>query len=97
MELQDWREALSYCRLTIPIYERVYPRCHPSIGLQYYVCGELEWLLEETEASVRSLTKALDVLGIIHGKKSSFVLELMSKLDEARAEASYMLRSRNED
>ncbi|KAL6515580.1 Histone-lysine N-methyltransferase ashr1 [Orobanche hederae] len=97
MELQEWREALSYCRLTIPIYERVYPRCHPSIGLQYYMCGELEWLLEETEASVRSLTKALDVLGIIHGKKSSFVLELMSKLDEARAEASYMLRSRNED
>ncbi|KAL6492859.1 hypothetical protein OROGR_032618 [Orobanche gracilis] len=97
MELQHWREALSYCRLTIPIYERVYPRCHPLIGLQYYMSGKLEWLLGETEASVRSLTIALDVLGITHGKKTSFMLELMSKLDEARAEASYMLRSRNED
>ncbi|KAL3641315.1 Histone-lysine N-methyltransferase ashr1 [Castilleja foliolosa] len=95
MELQEWKEALSYCRLTIPTYERVYPSCHPLIGLQYYMSGKLEWLLGETEAAVRSLTKALDVLRITHGTKTSFMMELMSKLDEARAEASYMLRSRN--
>ncbi|KAK6132375.1 hypothetical protein DH2020_033896 [Rehmannia glutinosa] len=40
MELQDWKEALSYCRLTIPIYESCW----------------------ETEAAVKSLTKALDIL-----------------------------------
>ncbi|KAK6114806.1 hypothetical protein DH2020_007075 [Rehmannia glutinosa] len=97
MELQDWKEALSYCRLTIPIYERVYPRCHPLIGLQYYTCGKLEWLLGETEAAVKSLTKALDILRITHGTKTPFMLELLSKLEEARAEASYMLRSQNED
>ncbi|KAK6114862.1 hypothetical protein DH2020_007131 [Rehmannia glutinosa] len=97
MELQDWKEALSYCRLTIPIYERVYPRYHPLIGLQYYMCGKLEWLLGETEAAVKSLTKALDILRITHGTKTPFMLELLSKLEEARAEASYMLRSQNED
>ncbi|GFQ02434.1 histone-lysine n-methyltransferase ashr1 [Phtheirospermum japonicum] len=96
MELQEWKEALSYCRLTIPIYERVYPSCHPLIGLQYYMSGKLEWLLGETEAAVRSLTKALDVLRITHGTKTSFMMELMGKLDEARAEASYMLCSQKD-
>ncbi|KAI3464464.1 hypothetical protein Pfo_021127 [Paulownia fortunei] len=97
MELQDYKEALSYCRLTIPIYERVYPRCHPLTGLQYYTCGKLEWFLGETEAAVKSLTKALDILQIIYGTKTPFMMELLSKLEEARAEASYMLLSRDED
>ncbi|KAL6909510.1 hypothetical protein ACP4OV_001791 [Aristida adscensionis] len=43
MELQDWQTALMYCRLTIPVYERVYPPFHPMIGLQFYTCGKLEW------------------------------------------------------
>ncbi|KAL7118030.1 hypothetical protein ACP275_03G110000 [Erythranthe tilingii] len=92
MDQQDWKEALSYCRLTIPIYERVYPKCHPLLGLQYYMCGKLEWFLGETVAAVRSMTKGLDVLGITHGTKTPFVMELTSKLEEARAEASYTLR-----
>lgn len=96
MELQGWREALSYCRLTIPVYERAYPRSHPLVGLQYYTCGKFEWLLGETEAAVRSLTKALDILRITHGTKTPFMMELVSKLEEARAEASYMLCSQNE-
>ncbi|XP_011097714.1 histone-lysine N-methyltransferase ASHR1 isoform X1 [Sesamum indicum] len=97
MELQEWKEALLYCRLTIPVYERVYPRCHPLLGLQYYMSGKLEWLLGETEAAVRSLTKALDILRITHGTLTPFMLELLSKLEEARAEASYMLHSQDED
>ncbi|KAG8378315.1 hypothetical protein BUALT_Bualt08G0124600 [Buddleja alternifolia] len=97
MELQDWEEAFKYCRLTIPIYERVYPKCHPLLGLQYYMCGKLEWLLGETEQAVRSLTKALDVLRITHGTKTPFMMELLSKLDEARAEASYKLHPQIED
>ncbi|KAK4429692.1 Histone-lysine N-methyltransferase ASHR1 [Sesamum alatum] len=97
MELQEWKEALSYCRLTIPVYERVYPRYHPLLGLQYYMCGKLEWLLGETEAAVRSLTKALDILRITHGTKTPFMMELVSKLEEAHAEASYMLHSQDED
>ncbi|EYU22920.1 hypothetical protein ABFS82_03G103400 [Erythranthe guttata] len=92
MDQQDWKEALSYCRLTIPIYERVYPKCHPLLGLQYYMCGKLEWFLGETVAAVRSMTKGLDVLGITHGTKTPFVMELTSKLEEARAEASYTQR-----
>eukprot|EP00267_Zea_mays_P047234 XP_020399675.1 uncharacterized protein LOC103639092 isoform X2 [Zea mays] len=43
LELQDWWTALTYCRLTIPVYERVYPPFHPMIGLQFYTCGKLEW------------------------------------------------------
>ncbi|XP_042041043.1 histone-lysine N-methyltransferase ASHR1-like [Salvia splendens] len=93
MELQDWREALSYCRLTIPAYERVYPRSYPLVGLQYYMCGKFEWLLGETEAAVRSLMKALDILRVTHGTKSPFMVELMNKVEEARAEALYMLHS----
>lgn len=54
-------------------------------------------LLGETEAAVRSLTKALDVLRITHGTKTLFMMELVSKLEEARAEASYTLRSLDED
>ncbi|GJM96346.1 hypothetical protein PR202_ga13171 [Eleusine coracana subsp. coracana] len=71
MELQDWQTALTFCRLTIPVYERVYPPFHPMIGLQFYTCGKLEWLLECTEDALKSLTRAADILRITHGTKSS--------------------------
>ncbi|CAL4935494.1 unnamed protein product [Urochloa decumbens] len=91
MELQDWQTALTYCRLTIPVYERVYPPFHPMIGLQFYTCGKLEWLLECTEDALKSLTRAADILGITHGTKSPFMKELFGKLEEARAEVSLKL------
>uniref|UniRef100_A0A2P2KVV5 Histone-lysine N-methyltransferase ASHR1 n=1 Tax=Rhizophora mucronata TaxID=61149 RepID=A0A2P2KVV5_RHIMU len=43
MKVKNWRAALSYCRLTIATYQRVYPEFHPLLGLQYYTCGKLEW------------------------------------------------------
>lgn len=89
MELKDWSGALTYCRLTIPIYHRVYPRIHPMLGLQYFTCGKLEWLLECTEDALKSFTKAVDILGITHGTNSPFMRDLLNKLEEARAEASY--------
>ncbi|CAN6292193.1 unnamed protein product [Urochloa humidicola] len=93
MELQDWQTALTYCRLTIPVYERVYPPFHPMIGLQFYTCGKLEWLLEGTDDALKSLTRAADILGITHGTKSEFMKELFGKLEEARAEVSFKLSS----
>ncbi|RLN17749.1 histone-lysine N-methyltransferase ASHR1 [Panicum miliaceum] len=93
MELQDWQTALRYCRSTIPVYERVYPPFHPMIGLQFYTCGKLEWLLECTEDALKSLTRAADILRITHGTKSQFMKELFGKLEEARAEVSFRLSS----
>ncbi|XP_071701990.1 histone-lysine N-methyltransferase ASHR1-like isoform X2 [Rutidosis leptorrhynchoides] len=93
MELQDWKQALIYCRMTIPVYERVYPKIHPLRGLQYYTCGKLEWLLGHTIEAVKSLTQAVDILGITHGTNSRFMKDLIGKLEEARAEASYKLSS----
>ncbi|XP_050215196.1 histone-lysine N-methyltransferase ASHR1 isoform X2 [Mercurialis annua] len=97
MEIEDWREALSYCRLTIPIYQRVYPEFHPLLGLQYYTCGKLEWLLGDTENAIKSLTKAVDVLRITHGTNTSFMKELIMKLDEACAERSHIRASRDDE
>ncbi|KAG6435972.1 hypothetical protein SASPL_100853 [Salvia splendens] len=77
----------------ITVVCRVYPRSYPLVGLQYYMCGKFEWLLGETEAAVRSLTKALDILRVTHGTKSPFMVELMNKVEEARAEALYKLHS----
>ncbi|GLT57740.1 hypothetical protein SLA2020_306900 [Shorea laevis] len=96
MQLKDWKEALAYCRLTLPVYQRVYPGSHPLLGLQYYTCGKLEWLLGETDEAIKSLTKAVDVLRITHGTSTLFMKELLMKLEEARAEASYKLSSRDE-
>nr|XP_020190671.1 histone-lysine N-methyltransferase ASHR1 isoform X3 [Aegilops tauschii subsp. strangulata] len=96
MELQDWQTALMYCRLTIPVYERVYPPFHPMVGLQFYTCGKLEWLLEYTEDALKSLTRAADVLRITHGTQSQFMKELFGKLEEARAEVSFRLSSGDE-
>ncbi|KAI7753509.1 hypothetical protein M8C21_031973 [Ambrosia artemisiifolia] len=132
MEVQDWKKALTYCRLTIPVYERVYPTTHPLRGLQYYTCGKLnweggmwlqwqhednirerdgcvvsvatvlavifamlsrEWLLGQTEEAIKSITQAVDVLRITHGTTTPFMKELLGKLEEARAEASYKLSS----
>uniref|UniRef100_A0A1J3E1S8 Histone-lysine N-methyltransferase ASHR1 n=1 Tax=Noccaea caerulescens TaxID=107243 RepID=A0A1J3E1S8_NOCCA len=89
MEVENWREALNYCRLIVPVYQRVYPATHPLIGLQFYTQGKLEWLLEETEDAVSSLTKAFDILRISHGTSTCFMKELSAKLDEARAEACF--------
>nr|GLL44340.1 histone-lysine N-methyltransferase ASHR1 [Ipomoea trifida] len=96
MELQDWKEALVYCRLTIPVYERVYQGFHPLLGLQYYTCGKLEWLLGDSEEAFKSLSKAMDILRITHGTSTPFMKELSFELEEARAELSYKL-SRKED
>ncbi|KVH87869.1 SET domain-containing protein [Cynara cardunculus var. scolymus] len=93
MDLQDWKKALTYCRLTIPVYERVYPRFHPLRGLQYYTCGKLEWLLGYTKEAIKSLTQAVDILCITHGTTSLFMKDLIIKLEEARAEASFKLSS----
>lgn len=93
MELQDWREALIYCKLTIPVYQRVYPGYHPLLGLQYYACGKLEWLLGNTEEAIKSLTKAVDILRNTHGTSTPFMKDLLAKLEEAHAEASYKLSS----
>ncbi|WOK97698.1 histone-lysine N-methyltransferase ASHR1 [Canna indica] len=89
MELKDWNGALTYCRLTIPIYRRIYPAMHPMVGLQFYTCGKLEWLLELTEDALQSFIKAADILRITHGTRTPFMKELLSKLEEARAEAAY--------
>ncbi|XP_050365624.1 histone-lysine N-methyltransferase ASHR1-like [Argentina anserina] len=95
MKVEDWSEALAYCRLTIPVYQKtslpfpvgVYPGFHPSLGLQYYTCGKLEWLLGETDDAVKSLTKAVDILRITHGTSTPFMKDLFRRLEEARAEA----------
>ncbi|XP_020257027.1 histone-lysine N-methyltransferase ASHR1 isoform X2 [Asparagus officinalis] len=89
MELKDWEGALTYCKLTIPIYQKVYREIHPMLGLQYYTCGKLEWLLEHTEDALKSFTQAADILRVTHGTSSPFMRELLSRLEEARAEASY--------
>ncbi|KNA09525.1 hypothetical protein SOVF_152750 [Spinacia oleracea] len=89
MELNNWKDALVYCRMTIPVYEKAYPGCHPMLGLQYYTCGKLEWLLEETGNCIRSLTKAFDILRVTHGTNTPFMKELLAKLEEAHAEASF--------
>ncbi|OMO50097.1 hypothetical protein COLO4_38233 [Corchorus olitorius] len=96
MQLEEWKEALKFCRLTIPVYERVYPGFHPLLGLQYYSCGKLEWLLGETEESIKSLTKAVEILRITHGTNTPFMRELLMKLEEAHAEASYKHSSMEE-
>ncbi|XP_060214207.1 histone-lysine N-methyltransferase ASHR1 isoform X2 [Lycium barbarum] len=97
MELQDWKEALKYCRFTIPVYQRVYPECHPLLGLQYYTSGKLEWWLGETEEAYRSLAKAAEILQITHGTNTTFMKELFVKLEEARAELSYKISSKEAD
>ncbi|KAK2971010.1 hypothetical protein RJ640_023442, partial [Escallonia rubra] len=122
MELHRWEEALAYCRWTIPVYQRVYPEIHPSLGLQYYTCGKLEWsrfsrcpvlfplivvrddsvydtlrlLLGKTEDAVQSLAKAVNILRITHGTNTPFMRELFMKLEEASAEASYKLSSKDD-
>ncbi|CAN1239993.1 Histone-lysine N-methyltransferase ASHR1 [Linum grandiflorum] len=92
MDEEDWQGALEYCKLTIPVYEKVYPESHPLLGLQYYTCGKLEWLLGDTENAIKSLTNAARILGITHGTDTPFVKEILLKLEEARAEAAYKLR-----
>ncbi|MQL71477.1 hypothetical protein Taro_003800 [Colocasia esculenta] len=73
----------------------LYPGIHPLRGLQYYTCGRLEWLLEHTEEAFKLFTKAVDVLRITHGTSTLFMKELLSRMEEARAEASYRVSARS--
>ncbi|KAK7817860.1 histone-lysine n-methyltransferase ashr1 [Quercus suber] len=96
MELQNWREALAYCKLTIPVYQRVYPGFHPLLGLQYYTYGKLERFLGDTEDAIKSVTKAMDILRITHGTNTPFMRDLLMKLEEAHAKASHKLSCKDE-
>lgn len=49
--------------------------------------------LGEIEEGVKSLTKAVDILRITHGTNTPFMKDLLMKLEEARAEASYKFSS----
>lgn len=51
--------------------------------------------LLQTEEAVQSLSNAADILRITHGTNTPFVRELLVKLEEARAEASYKLSFKN--
>lgn len=52
--------------------------------------------LEDTENAIKSLTNTVEILRITHGTNSPFMKELIMKLEEARAEASYKLTSKDE-
>ncbi|WJX33104.1 hypothetical protein P8452_21348 [Trifolium repens] len=82
--------------LSIDSVDRVYPAVHPLLGLQHYTCGKLEWYLGDTDEAVKSLTKAVDILRITHGTNTPFLKELLMMLEEARAEASFKLSSKEE-
>ncbi|KAL8137976.1 hypothetical protein V2J09_003977 [Rumex salicifolius] len=97
MEFNDWKQALASCRLTIPVYEKAYPGCHPVRGLQYYTCGKLEWLLGDTESAIRSYTMALDIVQNTHGRNTPFTKELRMRLGEAHTEAFYNCNNARED
>lgn len=96
VELKDWQEAIVYCKLTVPVYLRVYPPFHPLLGLQYYTWGKLEWFLGNTEDAVKALTKAVDVLRVTHGINIPFMKNLLTMWEEARAEASYKFSSKDD-
>ena len=46
---------------------------------------------------MKSLTKAVDILRITHGTNTPFMKDLLMKLEEARAEASYKCSSKEEE
>ncbi|CAK7347035.1 unnamed protein product [Dovyalis caffra] len=94
--LEGYRCKDDRCNGFLLLDSGVYPELHPLLGLQYYTCGKIEWLLGDTEDSIKSLTRAVEILRITHGTNSPFMKELMMKLDEARAEASYNLSSKDE-
>lgn len=45
---------------------------------------------------MKSLTNAVNVLRFTHGTNTPFMKDLLLKLDEARAEASYKLSSQDQ-
>ncbi|KAK3019767.1 hypothetical protein RJ639_003754 [Escallonia herrerae] len=58
---------------------------------------ELELLLlGKTEDAVQSLAKAVNILRITHGTNTPFMKQLFMKLEEASAEASYKLSSKDD-
>ncbi|MCE3215883.1 hypothetical protein HAX54_003989 [Datura stramonium] len=55
--------------------------------------SKIKWL-GETEEAYRSLAKAVEILRISHGTNTAFMKELFVKLEEARAELSYKISSK---
>ncbi|OWM88446.1 hypothetical protein CDL15_Pgr003858 [Punica granatum] len=49
-------------------------------------------LLGDSDVALKSLGKAVDILRVTHGTSTPFMKELMMRLEEARAEASYKIR-----
>ncbi|KAG5524987.1 hypothetical protein RHGRI_031612 [Rhododendron griersonianum] len=148
MDLQDWKEALAYCRSTIPVYqsklsftlipqweiiEELIQGSILCLDCNIILVGNLSGLnslflclflsskngsgpsassalhtpmlktqmiasvllLGDTDNAIKSLSKAMDILRITHGMNTPFMKELSIKLEEAHAEASYKLSSKN--
>jgi len=90
IDLQDFEAANHYCKLSLPVYEHVYPSNWPLLGLQYFIKGKMDWYLQHTKNALVWLRKALKVLQITHGMQHTMVKELLLLLQEAQAEAEHM-------
>lgn len=65
----------------------------PVIEILRCRCLNFYRLLENTEEAIKSLTRAVDILRNTHGTSTPFMKDLLAKLEEAHAEASYKLSS----
>eukprot|EP01006_Ploeotia_vitrea_P043055 TRINITY_DN66683_c7_g2_i1.p1 TRINITY_DN66683_c7_g2~~TRINITY_DN66683_c7_g2_i1.p1 ORF type:complete len:445 (+),score=40.51 TRINITY_DN66683_c7_g2_i1:46-1380(+) len=90
-ETMDFRNALHFCKLSLPVFQAVYGDSHPLVGLQFYMCGKLGWLIggddaaaDYAEAALGPLMKGLDILRGTHGTAHELTKGLCDLVAEVR-------------
>jgi hypothetical protein len=88
-------DAEIYHIAALRIMLHVYPSAvHPIIGLQYFLCAKLSWLLVHIEDAIKYWQRAQYILSITHGRDHVLVNSIEASLQEAAYEL-YMRENQN--
>lgn len=83
----EWQKSLKCVKEILNIYERIYPKNWPLVGIRYYELGKLEWLLHRTQDAIESLEKARIILTKYYSRNHEFE-KLCLLINEAHMELS---------
>eukprot|EP00775_Hariotina_reticulata_P013528 gene13528-biopygen15414 len=82
----DWKAAYAVANALTPLYELVYPKVWPNLGLHYAMVAKLAMLLQHPGAALAAAEAAGNILHITHGSSSCVLQEVMRLRWEAQQE-----------
>ena len=85
---QQFDKAIEYSLEILPIYEKLYPKNYPILGLEYFILGKIYWFFQNAENALIYFKKASNILKICFGQNHHLTKDLYEKIKLSEMEIS---------